>query len=329
MVEQRSFHQIILSKRTVVMKHNGLLCTLIIVSIVCGIGAKQTSEKKIEGLEQGVAIEKHSGLLLHIRSANAGNGDVLENGDDRTSGKEENQEQGKSENQSSGEILQVNSTTASTAKKTTIGQDLSLSEGKEKISDVKTAESKDSKQISGDKPSLNVKGEESEKANAESNKNSNKITSSNIRAGQDPSMSEVKEKIGDGKTSEDKGSKEISVKETLNIKDGKNGNANAETNMNSKNVTSANTKEPTATKTTASMEGPMHDGAFLRGFYVFVGIGVIVIIFFVVKGLRLRQHRAARRYKVLPYRDDQEMFPLAADDDDDDDEEIFNAIPRN
>ncbi|XP_071530806.1 uncharacterized protein [Panulirus ornatus] len=63
--------------------------------------------------------------------------------------------------------------------------------------------------------------------------------------------------------------------------------------------------------------------AVLRGFYVFVGVGTIVLLYIVIKLLRLRRRRATRKYRVLSHNDDQEMFPLAADDGDD--EEIYNA----
>ncbi|KAK8720393.1 hypothetical protein OTU49_013355, partial [Cherax quadricarinatus] len=63
--------------------------------------------------------------------------------------------------------------------------------------------------------------------------------------------------------------------------------------------------------------------AVLRGFYVFVGVGTIVLLYILVKLLRLRRRRATRKYRVLSHSDDQEMFPLAADDGDD--EEIYNA----
>ncbi|XP_047468701.1 membrane protein FAM174A-like [Penaeus chinensis] len=73
----------------------------------------------------------------------------------------------------------------------------------------------------------------------------------------------------------------------------------------------------------AGLKGLSYD-AILRGFYVFVGIGAIVLLYIVIKLVRLRRRRATRKYRVLPqHSDDQEMFPLAADDGDD--EEIYNA----
>ncbi|XP_045122108.1 membrane protein FAM174A-like isoform X2 [Portunus trituberculatus] len=63
--------------------------------------------------------------------------------------------------------------------------------------------------------------------------------------------------------------------------------------------------------------------AVLRGFYVFVGICVIVLIYIVIKLIRLRRRRAPGKYRVLSHTDDQEMFPLAAGEGED--EEIFNA----
>lgn len=63
--------------------------------------------------------------------------------------------------------------------------------------------------------------------------------------------------------------------------------------------------------------------AILRLFYVFVVVGVVVLIYILIKFLRFRRKRATRKYRVLSHTDEQEMFPLAADDGDD--EEIFNA----
>lgn len=67
----------------------------------------------------------------------------------------------------------------------------------------------------------------------------------------------------------------------------------------------------------------MSTEAVLRGFYVFVGICVIVLIYIVIKLIRLRRRRAPGKYRVLSHTDDQEMFPLAAGEGED--EEIFNA----
>lgn len=69
--------------------------------------------------------------------------------------------------------------------------------------------------------------------------------------------------------------------------------------------------------------GGINPDAALRLFYVCVVIGVIVLIYILIKFLRFRRKRSTRKYRVLAHSDEQEMFPLAADDGDD--EEIFNA----
>ncbi|CAL4183708.1 unnamed protein product [Meganyctiphanes norvegica] len=68
----------------------------------------------------------------------------------------------------------------------------------------------------------------------------------------------------------------------------------------------------------------INSGALLRGFYVLMVLGLMVLIYVAIKTLRHRRRRSTRKYRPLPRGgDDQEMFPLAADDGDD--EEIFNA----
>ncbi|KAK4320999.1 hypothetical protein Pmani_008166 [Petrolisthes manimaculis] len=73
------------------------------------------------------------------------------------------------------------------------------------------------------------------------------------------------------------------------------------------------------------VEGPsgLSPDAMLRGFYVFIGIGTIVLVYIAIKFVRLRRRRAPQKYGLLSHTEDQEMFPLAADDGDD--EEIYNA----
>ncbi|KAK3855782.1 hypothetical protein Pcinc_037837 [Petrolisthes cinctipes] len=73
------------------------------------------------------------------------------------------------------------------------------------------------------------------------------------------------------------------------------------------------------------VEGPsgLSPDAMMRGFYVFIGIGTIVLVYIAIKFVRLRRRRAPQKYGLLSHTEDQEMFPLAADDGDD--EEIYNA----
>lgn len=60
-------------------------------------------------------------------------------------------------------------------------------------------------------------------------------------------------------------------------------------------------------------------GAVVRGFYVFVGLGAIVVMYIVVRTVRLRRKKTTvRKYGILASREDVEMTPLGADDDEED-----------
>ncbi|KAJ9575884.1 hypothetical protein L9F63_007250 [Diploptera punctata] len=56
-------------------------------------------------------------------------------------------------------------------------------------------------------------------------------------------------------------------------------------------------------------------GAVIRGFYVFVGLGAIVVMYIVVRTIRLKRKKTTvRKYGVLTNREDVEMTPLGAED---------------
>ncbi|PSN33862.1 hypothetical protein C0J52_18857 [Blattella germanica] len=59
-------------------------------------------------------------------------------------------------------------------------------------------------------------------------------------------------------------------------------------------------------------------GAVVRGFYVFVGLGAIVVMYIVVRTIRLKRKKTTiRKYGVLANQEDVEMTPLGAEDEDD------------
>lgn len=64
-------------------------------------------------------------------------------------------------------------------------------------------------------------------------------------------------------------------------------------------------------------------GAMIRGFYVFLGLSLLTIFYFLFKTYRLRNGSQpptqVRKYGVLTRRGDVEMLPLPLDDDDEDD----------
>jgi len=61
------------------------------------------------------------------------------------------------------------------------------------------------------------------------------------------------------------------------------------------------------------------NGAILRAFYVVVGVTAIVIVYFVVRAVRLRRKRSkSRKYGIIAKSGDVEMTPLEQDDEDDD-----------
>jgi len=60
-------------------------------------------------------------------------------------------------------------------------------------------------------------------------------------------------------------------------------------------------------------------GAFIRAFYVFVGLGAIIVMYIVVRTVRLRRKKTAvRKYGVLASREDVELTPLGIEDEDED-----------
>jgi hypothetical protein len=60
-------------------------------------------------------------------------------------------------------------------------------------------------------------------------------------------------------------------------------------------------------------------GAFIRAFYVFVGLGAIIVMYIVVRTVRLRRKKTAvRKYGILASREDVELTPLGAEDEDED-----------
>ncbi|KAG0730062.1 hypothetical protein GWK47_029078 [Chionoecetes opilio] len=81
--------------------------------------------------------------------------------------------------------------------------------------------------------------------------------------------------------------------------------------------------EPVVGSSLSHPPSSMSTEAVLRGFYVFAGIGAILLAYIIIKLVRIRNRRAPGKYRVLSHADDQEMFPLAAGDGED--EEIFNA----
>ncbi|PNF35494.1 hypothetical protein B7P43_G04122 [Cryptotermes secundus] len=60
-------------------------------------------------------------------------------------------------------------------------------------------------------------------------------------------------------------------------------------------------------------------GAFVRAFYVFVGVGAIVVMYIVVRTVRLRRRKSAvRKYGILASREDVELTPLGAEEEEED-----------
>ncbi|XP_003706593.1 uncharacterized protein LOC100875648 [Megachile rotundata] len=68
-------------------------------------------------------------------------------------------------------------------------------------------------------------------------------------------------------------------------------------------------------------------GALKRGFYVFVGLSVLVMAYIVFRSFRLSKTRAqmVRKYGVLTHRQDVEMRPLPLSEEDDEDTTVFDA----
>ncbi|CAK9797628.1 hypothetical protein ANTQUA_LOCUS1269 [Anthophora quadrimaculata] len=71
----------------------------------------------------------------------------------------------------------------------------------------------------------------------------------------------------------------------------------------------------------------LNAGALKRGFYVFVGLSVLVMAYIVFRSFRLSKTRAqmVRKYGILAHRQDVEMRPLPLDEEDDEDTTVFDA----
>ncbi|XP_017885869.1 uncharacterized protein LOC108628458 [Ceratina calcarata] len=71
----------------------------------------------------------------------------------------------------------------------------------------------------------------------------------------------------------------------------------------------------------------LNAGALKRGFYVFVGLSVLVMAYIVFRSFRFNKTRAqmVRKYGVLAHRQDVEMRPLPLDEEDDEDTTVFDA----
>lgn len=108
-----------------------------------------------------------------------------------------------------------------------------------------------------------------------------------------------------------------------------------ENNRTVDNITSKQTddnKTAHATETRKEHVGEGHAtslnaGALKRGFYVFVGLSVLVLAYIVFRSFRLNKTRAqmVRKYGVLAHRQDVEMRPLPLDEEDDEDTTVFDA----
>ncbi|KAI4496041.1 hypothetical protein M0802_008081 [Mischocyttarus mexicanus] len=71
----------------------------------------------------------------------------------------------------------------------------------------------------------------------------------------------------------------------------------------------------------------LNSGALLRGFYVFIGLSILVMAYIVFRNLRLSKTRAQmiRKYGILAHRQDVEMRPLPLEEEDDEDTTVFDA----
>ncbi|XP_012285038.1 membrane protein FAM174A [Orussus abietinus] len=71
----------------------------------------------------------------------------------------------------------------------------------------------------------------------------------------------------------------------------------------------------------------LNPGALWRGFYVFLGLSVLVMSYIIFRSFRITKSRAqmVRKYGVLAHRQDVEMRPLPLDEEDDDDTTVFDA----
>lgn len=97
-------------------------------------------------------------------------------------------------------------------------------------------------------------------------------------------------------------------------------NKHEESKKNSEVTVNDSTPDGNIKKVHGSNE---HPGAMLRGFYVFLGLSIIIIIYFIIKAFRLRPGAPApttvRKYGVVGRRSDMEMLPLPLAEEEDDD----------
>lgn len=105
------------------------------------------------------------------------------------------------------------------------------------------------------------------------------------------------------------------------------------TNITSKlstEVTNGSVQTTTVTSKEHTTEGhlaSLNSGALLRGFCVFVGLGILAMAYMVFRRSRLSKPRAqmVRKYGVLAHRQDVEMRPLPLEEEDDEDTTVFDA----
>ncbi|KAF2884235.1 hypothetical protein ILUMI_21927 [Ignelater luminosus] len=117
---------------------------------------------------------------------------------------------------------------------------------------------------------------------------------------------------------------------------------NHDTVSNNKESTSSKQNKDSITKENKSstlqpqvmpknLKEEMQSGALLRGFYVFVGLSVVIMMYFIFRSYRLRHgsqpSTTVRKYGVTARRSDMEMRPLELEEDDDD--TLFEINNRN
>ncbi|CAB3363437.1 Hypothetical predicted protein [Cloeon dipterum] len=91
------------------------------------------------------------------------------------------------------------------------------------------------------------------------------------------------------------------------------------------NATLSKEQNSTSAVTPVGPGGKVNPGSLLRGFYVFLGLSIIVMMYFIVRALRLNQTKArVHKYGVISDRDDLEMAHLEADDDEN---EVLFELP--
>lgn len=101
--------------------------------------------------------------------------------------------------------------------------------------------------------------------------------------------------------------------------------------VTSKSATDTNktvhTTEPQKERSSEGHATSLNAGALKRGFYVFVGLSVLVMAYIVFRSFKLSKTRAqmVRKYGVLAHRQDVEMRPLPLEEEDDEDTTVFDA----